>query len=46
MPEQKLNYTIRAPIFDDLHAVVALINACSIAEGGSPDETPENLRSA
>jgi mycothiol synthase len=45
MPEHKRSYTIRPPTFDDLHAVVALVNACSIAEGGQPDETPENLRS-
>ena len=43
MLESKLNYTIRPPTPDDLHAVVALVNACSIAEGGRPDETPQNL---
>jgi len=41
--ESKRNYTIRPPTPDDLHAVVALVNACSIAEGGRPDETPQNL---
>jgi mycothiol synthase len=45
MPEHRLNYTIRSPTLDDLHAVVALVNACSLAEGGSPDETPQNLLS-
>jgi mycothiol synthase len=44
MPENKNNYAIRPPTLGDLHAVVALINACSIAEGGRPDETPQNLR--
>src|SRR3954451_6828577 len=39
------NYAIRHPKLDDLHAVVALVNACSIAEGGQPDETPRNLLS-
>ena len=34
----------RPPRLDDLHAVVALVNACSVAEGGTPDETPEILR--
>src|SRR5262245_14710227 len=29
--------TIRPPMLDDAPAVVELINACSIAEGGSPD---------
>jgi mycothiol synthase len=43
MPESKLNYAIRSPTIDDLHAVVALVNDCSIAEGGRPDETPQNL---
>jgi hypothetical protein len=28
MSESKLNYAIRAPTIDDLHAVVALINDC------------------
>src|SRR5687768_18244596 len=41
----KRSYTIRPPTLDDLHAVVALVNACSIAEGGQPDETPQNLLS-
>jgi mycothiol synthase len=36
---------IRAPTFDDLQAVVDLVNACSVAEGGTPDENPEILRS-
>jgi mycothiol synthase len=45
MPENKRNYAIRAASFDDLQAVVALVNACSIAEGGRPDETPQNLLS-
>jgi mycothiol synthase len=39
------NIAIRSASLDDLNAVVALVNACSIAEGGSPDETPENLLS-
>jgi mycothiol synthase len=43
MPESKPNYAIRAPTIDDLHAVVALVNDCSIAEGGHPDETAQNL---
>ena len=43
MPESKLNYAIRPATLDDLHAVVALVNDCSIAEGGRPDETPQNL---
>src|SRR5262249_59093497 len=33
-----MNYTVRSASFDDLHAVVALVNDCSLAEGGSPDE--------
>jgi mycothiol synthase len=45
MPENKLNYAIHPATLDDLHAVVALVNACSIAEGGRPDETPQNLLS-
>ncbi len=45
MSESKLNYAIRAPTIDDLHAVVALVNDCSIAEGGRPDETSQNLLS-
>src|SRR5687768_1430907 len=40
-----LNYTIRSASLDDLHAVVALVNDCSIAEGGRPDETAQNLLS-
>ncbi|HJZ45637.1 MAG TPA: GNAT family N-acetyltransferase [Roseiflexaceae bacterium] len=40
-----MNYTVRSASFDDLHAVVALVNDCSLAEGGSPDETPQNLLS-
>src|SRR6476661_501224 len=43
MPERKHNYVLRRPTLDDLHAVVAMVNACSIAEGGRPDETPNNL---
>jgi mycothiol synthase len=45
MPENKRNYNIRPASRDDLHAVVALVNDCSIAEGGRPDETPQNLLS-
>ncbi|MEO7912326.1 MAG: N-acetyltransferase, partial [Roseiflexaceae bacterium] len=45
MSESKLNYAIRPASFDDLHAVVALVNDCSIAEGRRPDETPQNLLS-
>jgi mycothiol synthase len=41
----KLSYAIRPAALDDLQAVVALVNACSIAEGGQPDETPQNLLS-
>jgi mycothiol synthase len=37
--------TIRPAAPSDLYAVVDLVNACSVAEGGTPDETPENLRS-
>jgi mycothiol synthase len=40
-----LNYAIRSASLDDLHAVVALVNDCSIAEGGRPDETAQNLLS-
>lgn len=36
---------IRPATMDDLRAVVELVNACSVAEGGPPDETPEVLRS-
>jgi mycothiol synthase len=43
VPESTLNYIIRPPTLGDLHAVVALVNDCSIAEGGRPDETPQNL---
>src|SRR5215207_8297518 len=43
MSKHSKNYTIRPATLDDLHAVVALVNACSIAEGGRPDETPQNL---
>jgi mycothiol synthase len=43
MSNNTLNYAIRPASLDDLHAVVALVNDCSIAEGGSPDETPQNL---
>src|SRR5262245_13504738 len=35
---------IRAPTFDDAPAVVDLINACSVAEGGAPDFTLHRLR--
>ncbi len=42
MSESILNYAIRAPTLDDLHAVVALVNACSIAEGGQPDTTAQS----
>ncbi len=45
MSENKLSYAIRSASLDDLHAVVALVNDCSIAEGGRPDETPQNLLS-
>jgi mycothiol synthase len=45
MPNDHSNYTIRAAALDDLHTVVAIVNACSIAEGGTPDETPQNLLS-
>jgi mycothiol synthase len=45
MSQSKLSYTIRPAALDDLHAVVALVNDCSIAEGGSPDETAQNLLS-
>ena len=45
IPTSKRSYSIRPPTLDDLHAVVALVNACSIAEGGQPDETPQNLLS-
>ena len=45
MSENKLSYAIRSAALDDLHAVVALVNDCSIAEGGRPDETPQNLLS-
>src|SRR4051794_3611340 len=41
----KFSYAIRPATIDDLHAVVALVNDCSIAEGGQPDQTPENLLS-
>ena len=34
MSENKLSYAIRPASLEDLHAVVALVNACSIAEGG------------
>jgi mycothiol synthase len=43
MSNSTLNYSIRPASLDDLQAVVALVNDCSIAEGGSPDETPQNL---
>lgn len=43
MPHSSPSYSIRPASLDDLHAVVALVNDCSIAEGGSPDETPQNL---
>jgi mycothiol synthase len=43
MAASESSITIRAASIDDLHAVVALVNDCSIAEGGRPDETPQNL---
>jgi mycothiol synthase len=43
MSNSTLSYSIRPVTLDDLRAVVALVNDCSIAEGGSPDETPQNL---
>jgi mycothiol synthase len=43
MPNSTPSYSIRPASLDDLNAVVALVNDCSIAEGGTPDETPQNL---
>jgi len=43
MTTNSRSYTIRPASFDDLHAVVALVNDCSLAEGGRPDETTQNL---
>ena len=43
MPTNSRTSTIRPASFDDLHAVVALVNDCSLAEGGRPDETTQNL---
>jgi mycothiol synthase len=34
---------IRRPTIEDAQPVVDLVNSCSIAEGGSPDETVTNL---
>jgi mycothiol synthase len=35
--------SIRAPMMDDAQAIVDLINACSVAEGGAPDFTSDRL---
>src|SRR5262245_15356983 len=38
------DFSIRAPTPDDAEAVVGLINACSIAQGGADDFTLPALR--
>jgi mycothiol synthase len=44
MPQPN-DFVFRPATIEDLLAVVDLVNACSVAEGGRPDETPEVLRS-
>ena len=39
-----LPVTIRPPTPEDIDAIVALINACSLAEGGAPDMTATLIR--
>ena len=39
-----LPVTIRPPTPEDIDAIVALLNACSLAEGGAPDMTATLIR--